>query len=74
MKIGSIYETKEMNPPFYFSWEYAAGTYFPFLSPFAIAFLQIIFKVAKDYIKERKKVKMDWGLYIKFMYILILKK
>ena len=37
LKIAVVYETKKMNPPYYFSWEFMAGTYLPFMSPFIIA-------------------------------------
>ena len=36
VKIGILFETKEMNPPYYFSWEFTAGTYLPILAPFFI--------------------------------------
>ena len=37
LKIAIVYQTKKMNPPYYFSWEFMAGTYLPFMSPFVIA-------------------------------------
>jgi hypothetical protein len=48
LKIGVLYETKKMNPPYYFSWEFMAGTYLPFMSPFLIAIGQILMRVFKS--------------------------
>ena len=36
-KIGVLWQTKQMNSPYYFSWEFQMGTYLPFLSPFLMA-------------------------------------
>jgi hypothetical protein len=38
-KLGVLYETKEMNPPYFFSWEFIAGTYMPFMAPLIISLL-----------------------------------
>jgi hypothetical protein len=39
IKMGILYETREMNPPFFFSWEFTAGTYAPILFPFFFSLL-----------------------------------
>lgn len=48
LKIATLYESKKMNPPYYFSWEFMAGTYLPFMSPFVIAMGQILMRVVKN--------------------------
>ena len=57
LKMGHLYQTKEINPPFFFSWEFMGGTYFPFLSPFMIAVTQIAFVNLKQKYKEWKESK-----------------
>jgi len=54
-KLGLLYETKKMNPPYFFSWEFMAGTYAPFLMPFLIALVQISFRL----FKEKRQQKQD---------------
>jgi len=39
VKMGILFETKEMNPPFFFSWEFTAGTYAPIFFPFVVTLL-----------------------------------
>jgi len=39
LKMGILFETKEMNPPYFFSWEFTAGTYAPILFPFIVTLL-----------------------------------
>lgn len=53
-KLGVLYETKEMNPPYFFSWEFTVGTYLPFLAPFIMSVLQTAFKAWKE---NRDKAK-----------------
>ena len=48
LKIAIVYQTKKMNPPYYFSWEFMAGTYLPFMSPFIIAMGQILIRIVKN--------------------------
>lgn len=55
-KIGVLYETKKMNPPWFFSFEFRVGTYMPILSPFFLSLLQMLFAMAKN---EYKKWKED---------------
>ena len=56
-KIGLLYVTKKMNPPYYFSWEFMAGTYLPFMSPFVIALMQVIQRIVKKKYNERNPKK-----------------
>ena len=56
-KIGLLYVTKKMNPPFYFSWEFMAGTYLPFMSPFVISLMQVLQRYMKKKYKERNPKK-----------------
>lgn len=46
--LGMLYETKKMNPPYFFSLEFMAGTYAPFLLPFVIGLGQLLFRRFKD--------------------------
>lgn len=39
VKMGVLYETKEMNPPYFFSFEFTLGTYGPFIAPFFFTML-----------------------------------
>jgi hypothetical protein len=60
LKIATVYQTKKMNPPYYFSWEFMAGTYLPFMSPFIIAMGQILMRIVKDRKNAKEtKVKME---------------
>ena len=59
VKMGILYETKEMNPPYYFSWEFTGGTYAPILFPFVVTLLQIAFKEFKRYRADGAKVKLS---------------
>lgn len=60
LKLGTLFETKEMNPPYYFSWEFTIGTYMPFLAPFIISLLQIIVKLGVGKFRGDKiKVKSE---------------
>jgi len=56
-KIGVLYETKKMNPPWFFSFEFRVGTYMPILSPFFLSLLQMLFAMAKSKYKEWKEDK-----------------
>ena len=47
-KINILYETKEMNPPYYFSLEFTFGTYMPFLAPLIMSVLQTSFRYFKE--------------------------
>jgi len=53
-KIGVLHQTKKMNPPFYFSWEFMVGTYIPFLSPFIMPLIQMAVKEGKKAVCRRK--------------------
>ena len=57
LKMGHLYQTKEINPPYFFSWEFMAGTYFPFLSPYIIALIQIAVGNLKQKFTEWKNSK-----------------
>ena len=57
VKIGLLFETKEMNSPFYFSWEFTFGTYLPIFAPFSITLVQVLFKLFKR--NRSKKAKSD---------------
>jgi len=57
LKIGALWQTKQMNPPYYFSLEFQFGTYMPFISPFLVSILQIAFALGKQYFKERSAKK-----------------
>ena len=60
LKLGTLFETKHMNPPYYFSWEFTIGTYMPFLAPFIISLLQIGVKLAVGRIRpDVAKVKTE---------------
>ena len=56
-KIGVLYETKKMNPPWFFSFEFRVGTYMPILSPFFLSLLQMVFALAKKEYKKRREDK-----------------
>lgn len=55
VKMGVLYETKEMNPPYFFSFEFTLGTYGPFIAPFFITLCQICYKTLTTKKKEEKK-------------------
>jgi len=61
LKMGILFETKEMNPPYFFSWEFTAGTYAPILFPFVVTLLQMAFKE----FKRHKAGKEEDGAKVK---------
>ena len=59
--IDILYDTKEMNPPWFFSLEFTIGTYMPLLAPFIMGLIQTIFK----FWKEKRKEKSETSLKVK---------
>ena len=56
-KLNVLYETKEMNPPYFFSWEFTMGTYLPLLAPFMSAVLTSAWKLFKESKASEKEKK-----------------
>ena len=57
LPLAHLFVSKELVPPFFFSWEFMGGTYFPFLSPFIISLLQIGYGILKKKFTKYREAK-----------------
>ena len=56
-KIGSLLQTKKMNPASFFSWSFKCGVYVPILAPFVFPLGLTLFDLVRRTIVNRIKLK-----------------
>jgi hypothetical protein len=55
-----LYQTKDINPPYFFSFSFSVGVYLPLLSPLAFPPLITLFQYLKlRFLKKKAHLKTD---------------
>ena len=57
--LQTLYQTKDINPPYFFSFSFSVGVYLPLLSPLAFPPLITLFQYLKLRFLKKKHLKTD---------------